>query len=407
MKKKIKSIVLLVLLLGGISAVVIYKYSATQSEQTRFISELVQRGNIENVVLTNGVLYPSKLVSVGAQVSGLIDKIAVQVGDQLKEGELIAQIDNLTQQNTLKEAEASLTSINAQLRAKQAQIKAAMSEFKRKQKMLSDGASSQSEYDTVESTLTVYQAELDQLLAEKEKSIINVDNAKLNLGYTSITSPIEGTVIYVAVEEGQTVNNNQGTPTIIELGQLDVMTIKAQVSEADIIHVKAGQSVYFTILGATDKKYQGVLRAIEPGPTLLDGDDSALQIGDDEAIYYNAVFDVENPDNVLRFGMTAQVSIILERADNALLVPSQILVKKAGPHASYQVPVLKDDHVEYRDVIVGINNKVYAQIVSGLQDGEQVVIGQSSVKSGETTNVSTRGRLGQSAPGVGGKGMRL
>lgn len=369
MKQKTRNILIGLLLIAVVAIGVGYKYTMAQQVQPAFITDAVKRGNIENVVLTNGVLYPSKLVSVGAQVSGLIEKIDVQVGDAIKKGELIVQIDNLTQQNALKEAEASLRSLNAQYTAKQAQIKVALSEFKRKQQLLARGATSQAEYDTAESLLAVYRAELDQLSAEKEKSIISVDNAKLNLGYTTIASPIDGTVVYVSVEEGQTVNTNQGTPSIIELAQLDVMTIKAQVSEADIINVSAGQEVYFTILGATDKKYHGVLRAIEPGPTLLSGDD--------EAIYYNALFDVDNPDNLLRFGMTAQVSIILERAEDALLVPSQVLVAKRGGKAAYKVLVKNKDEVEYRDVTVGINNKIYAQILSGLTDADEIVVGQA------------------------------
>lgn len=406
MKKTFKKTVVLFFIVVGIAAGVGYKYTMAQQVQPAFITDVVKRGNIENVVLTNGVLYPSKLVSVGAQISGLIEKIDVQVGEEIKKGDLVAQIDNLTQQNALKEAEASLKSINAQYRAKQAQITTAMSEFTRKKKMLLVNAISQSEYDTAESILTVYRAELDQLSAEKEKSIISVDNAKLNLGYTSIASPIDGTVIYVSVEEGQTVNNNQGTPNIIELAQLDVMTIKAQVSEADIIHVGVGQEVYFTTLGATGKKYRGVLRAIEPGPTLLSGDDSTLKIGDDEAIYYNALFDVENPEKLLRFGMTAEVSIILESAQDALLVPSQVLITKPGARHSYQVPVKKDGQVQYRNVEVGINNKIYAQILSGLNEGEEIVIGQSSAGEQAVSRSSMGGLPGASVRGQGGQGGR-
>ncbi|MGI2001087.1 efflux RND transporter periplasmic adaptor subunit [Shewanella frigidimarina] len=407
MKKNIKNTLLLITL-GAIVAVVGYKYTQAQQEQPIFTTDVVKRGNIEKVVLTNGVLYPSKLVNVGAQVSGLIETMAVNVGQNIKQGDLIAQIDNLTQQNALKEAQASLQSIDAQYRAKQAQIKVAKSEYARNKKMLVNGAASVSDFDSAESILAVYLAELDELSAEKDKAIISVDNAKLNLGYTTIRSPIDGTVIYVSVEEGQTVNNNQGTPSIIELAQLDVMTIKAQVSEADIINVSAGQEVYFSILGATAKKYRGVLRAIEPGPTLLSGDDSSLMIGDDEAIYYNALFDVENPDNLLRFGMTAQVSIILANAQDTLLVPSQILITKMRPSVSYQVPVIVNNRIEYRDVEVGINNKVYAQILSGLNEGDQIMLGQSSTNDGAATkSASSRGnKLGQRTPGLG-KEMRL
>ncbi|RTE67402.1 efflux RND transporter periplasmic adaptor subunit [Amphritea opalescens] len=405
MKKKMKKTLIVLLLIVAVAIGVGYKYTLDQQVKPAVITDTVRRDSIENVVLTNGVLYPSKLVSVGAQVSGLIEKIDVQVGDVLKKGELIAQIDNLTQQNALKEAQASLQSINAQYKAKQAQIKAAQAEFKRKQNLLADGATSQAEYDAAESALAVYRAELDQLSAEKQKSIISVDNAELDLGYTTITSPIDGTVVYVSVEEGQTVNNSQSTPSIIELAQLDVMTIKAQVSEADIINVTAGQEVYFTIFGAADKKYPGVLRAIEPGPTLLTGDDSDLTIGDDEAIYYNALFDVENPDKLLRFGMTAQVSIILERAEDALLVPSQVLVSKRGSKTDYRVLVKNKDEVEYRDVTVGINNKIYAQILSGLDETDEIVISQSSGESSSRPSRAsgglTSGLMGQTRTGSG------
>lgn len=132
MKQKTRNILIGLLLIAVVAIGVGYKYTMAQQVQPAFITDAVKRGNIENVVLTNGVLYPSKLVSVGAQVSGLIEKIDVQVGDAIKKGELIAQIDNLTQQNALKEAEASLRSLNAQYTAKQAQIKVALSEFKRK-----------------------------------------------------------------------------------------------------------------------------------------------------------------------------------------------------------------------------------------------------------------------------------
>ena len=406
MNRKILSPFIILLIVVGIAAAVGYQYTMTGTAPPAFITDTVRKGNIENVVLANGVLYPSKLVSVGAQVSGMIDKMDVEVGDYIKEGDLIAQIDNLAQQNALKEAQASLKSINAQYVAKQAQIKAAEAEFIRKKNMLKDGATSQAEYDEAESTLAVYRAELDQLSAEKEKAVISVDDAKLDLSYTTISSPMDGTVIYVSVEEGQTVNTNQSTPSIIELAQLDVMTVKAQVSEADIIHVHPGQEVYFTILGSTGKRYPGVLRSIEPGPTLLTGDDTTLTIGDDEAIYYNALFDVENPDNELHFGMTAQVSIVLENAEDALLVPAQALVRKPGRGDFWQVLVTQGDHAEPRDVEVGINNKIYAQILSGLEEGDEIVIGQSSGSDQADAGLPMGGRPGLGGPGVGG-GMRF
>lgn len=118
------------------------------------------------------------------------------------------------------------------------------------------------------------------------------------------------------------------------------------------------------------------MRAIEPGPTIMDGDDSDLSISDSDAIYYNAVFDVKNPQGILRIGMTAQVSIVLEQSENTLIVPSQVL-QESGGKGNYTVPVLEQGQVVQKPVTVGINNKVNAEILSGLKEGDQVVLGNA------------------------------
>ncbi|MFV0575880.1 MAG: efflux RND transporter periplasmic adaptor subunit [Vibrio sp.] len=380
-KKKWIAISLAVILGSG----AVYYYAKPEAKP-EYATELVQKGNIENAVLANGMLQAVKLVNVGAQVSGQIQKLAVDLGDEIKEGDLIAQIDSLTQQNNLKEAQASLDSLNAQYRAKQAQIKQAQYEYNRQKGMLAAQASSRADYENAEATLTIYQADLAQLKAEIEQAKINLDSAKVDLGYTTISAPMDGTVVYTAVEEGQTVNSNQTTPTIIELAQLDTMTVKAQISEADVINVHAGQKAYFTILGQPNKKYEGTLRAIEPGPTIMTGDDSNLAVTDTDAIYYNALFDVPNPQGTLRIGMTAQVSIVLDKADNALMVPAQVLQRdKKG----FQVPVLEKGDIVYKPVKVGINNKVNAQILSGLEEGDKVVVGMPA----DDSFSSKRGRV--------------
>lgn len=359
-----------------------------------YVTEPVHRGDIENSVLANGMLQASKLVNVGAQVSGQILSLPLSLGDEVKKGDLIAQIDSLAQQNNLKDALASLKSINAQYRAKQAQIRQAKLEFSRQQQMLADKASSRADYEVADANLTVYQAELEQLEAQKQQAEINVDSARINLGYTKITAPMDGTVVYSAVEVGQTVNANQTTPTIVEMAQLDTMTVKAQISEADVVNVQPGQAVYFTILGKPNHPYRGTLRAIEPGPTSMDGDDSNMSSSDSDAIYYHGLFDVENPDRTLRIGMTAQISIILAKADDALLVPAQVLRIKPKAQAlnnpktdggpQYQVPVLVDNQVQYVDVTVGINNKINAEITLGLKEGDQVVLGMPAADDGSS-----------------------
>ncbi len=380
MKLKKKWLALCGILLTGAAGVYFLQPSEAPSS---YATEAVRKGNIEKAVLANGMLQASKLVNVGAQVSGQIQSLAVSLGDEIKQGDLIAQIDSLTQQNSLKEAQASLNSLNAQYKAKQAQIKQANYEYVRQKGMLAAKASSRADFENAEATLAIYKAELAQLDAEIEKAKINVDSANVDLGYTTINAPMDGTVVYTSVEEGQTVNANQTTPTIIELAKLDTMTVKAEISEADVIFVHPGQTAVFTILGQSNKQYQGTLRAIEPGPTIMDGDDSDLTISDSDAIYYNAVFDVDNPEGILRIGMTAQVSIVLEKSQDTLIIPAQVL-QRAGGKDAYTVPVLENGQVVQKPVKVGINNKVNVEIVSGLQEGDLVVLGSTMDPSSAT-----------------------
>ncbi|MFC3024030.1 macrolide transporter subunit MacA [Vibrio zhugei] len=376
LKRKIVFIPLLVIVI----AASLYSVLKPEPEKPQYTTQPVTKGNIEKTVIATGMLHASNMVEVGAQASGQINRLAVNLGDNIKQGQLVAQIDSMTQQNTLKEAEASLNSLQAQLRAKQAQIRQAQAEYQRQQAMLKDKASSKADYESAEANLAVYQAEAQQLDAKIQQAKISVDTAKVDLGYTTISAPMDGTVVYKAVSEGQTVNANQTTPTIIELANLDKMTVKVEISEADIIHVKPGMPVHFTIMGDPEHQYVATLRAIEPGPTIMTGDDSNLSAGDNDAIYYYGLFDIANPDHILRIGMTAQVSIVLQHANDVLMVPSQAVSSTTDDTGKnhYQVPVLDNGKLVYRDVTVGVNNKVNTEIQSGLKQGEEVIVGMPS-----------------------------
>lgn len=376
-KKKYLSLIIIVVLLAA--AYFGYSKWFSPPEAPIYVTQSVKQGDIEQSVLANGMLQASKLVSVGAQASGQIQTLPAVLGQRVSKGDVIATIDNLSQQNALKEAESSLASLNAQLRANSAQIKQSQLAFNRQKAMLADHASSQADYETAESDLRVYQANKDELLAEIDQAKISVDSAKLDLSYTTITAPMDGVVVYVAVEVGQTVNASQTTPTIVEIADLDTMKVKAQISEADVIHVTAGQPVYFTILGDSDNKIEGTLASIEPGPTTMDGDDNDMTSDDSTAVYYNGIFNVANPNHKLRIGMTAEVSIVLNQAKNALLVPAQVLTDKQGNQAT--VPILVNGQIQYKRVETGLNNRVNVEIKSGLSVNDNVVLGAPSQTS--------------------------
>lgn len=388
--KRILSLTIVVAILAGGTA---YWYNTSKEAPVSFATDTVRKGNIKNIVLANGMIQASKLVSVGSQVSGQVQKINVSLGQTVQKGDVLAQIDSLTQENELKEAQASLASLRAQYEAKQAEILQYQQAFNRQKAMLADNASSRSDYESAQSNLAISKAELKQLAAQIDQAKISVDSAQLDLSYTTIVAPMNGTVVYTAVEVGQTVNASQNTPTIIELAELSVMTVKAEISEADVIHVEPGQPVEFTILGQPNHKYKATMRAIEPGPTSMDGDDSDMTTDDSDAIYYNGLFDIANVNGKLRIGMTAQVSIIINQSSDALLVPAQVLQPSSNRGYS-RVPVLINGQVEYKEVKVGINNKINAEIIEGLSEGDEIVLGDSN---GSTT---IPGRFKRSPMGI-------
>ncbi|WP_269933833.1 efflux RND transporter periplasmic adaptor subunit [Serratia liquefaciens] len=363
--------------------------SLQSPSQAPYVTAPVRLGDIENAVLATGKLDAFERVNVGAQVSGQVKSLKVKLGDRVTKGQPIADIDDLPQRNDLRNAEAALNAAKADLQAKQALLKQAESRFKRQKRMLNDEAGSREDFETAEATLAATRAELIALNARIVQAQIEVDKKKVDLSYTRILAPMDGIVIAVITQQGQTVNANQSAPTIVKLAQLDVMTIKAQISEADITRVTQGQKAYFTIFSEPDKKYDATLRTVELAPESVMKDDSLSGGGSasgsgsaNASVYYNALLDVPNPENRLRIAMTAQVSLLLGEAKNTLLVPIQAVHKNADKKQQVQV-LTGDNRVEMREVTTGITNNVDIQILSGLKAGENVVLVQESAKPGE------------------------
>lgn len=367
----------------------------------RLVTAQVSRADIEDSVLATGAIEALKQVSVGAQVSGQITSLKVHLGDTVKKGDLIAEIDYLSQQNSLHTAEASLANTRAQLESKRASLRQAELAFARQRQMMEQDATSRESYESAEATLNVTRAEIKQLEAQITQSAISVDTAKLNLGYTKIRAPMDGTVVAIVAKEGQTVNANQSTPTIIKLAKLDTVTVKAEISEADVTRVKPGLRVYFTILGAPDKRYTTTLREIEPAPDSISSDSSSSSStstssstsSSSSAIYYNGLLDVPNPDGVLRISMTTEVHIVLGEARNVLSIPSTALGAR-GPDGKYEVRVQeRDGRVTTRSVKIGLNNNVVAQVLEGLKENEEVVLAEASASAAPASR-----RMGPGGP---------
>lgn len=415
------SIIGLVVLALGI---LLYNKFKPKEEAPNYITTPAKTGDIERNVMASGKVKALNTVDVGAQVSGEVTRLYVDVGDEVKKGDLIAQIDQVTQKNTLSNQQATLEqgraglqsaqaeyysrkagleSAQADLASREADLKQAISDYDRLRPLLAQDAISQQEVQTAktnvdkarasvaaakaaiktaQAAVVTAQANIASNEADIRKAETNLSTASTDLGYTTIRAPIDGTVVAVVTEQGTTVNANQAAPTIVTLADLSTVRINAQISEADVINVKAGMPVYFNTIGNPDKKYDAVLTAIEPAPEQISTTSST-----DSAIYYIGYVEVPNPERRFRIDMTAQVYVVIDKASNTLMVPSAAIRKGGGsdssPNGTY-VRVLKaDESVEDRPVKVGIDNRVNAQILSGLKAGEAVIIGENSGKSGQ------------------------
>jgi macrolide-specific efflux system membrane fusion protein len=197
-------------------------------------------------------------------------------------------------------------------------------------------------------------------------------------------------VVAIVAREGQTVNAVQSSPTIVKLAKLDTITVTAGISEADVVRVKAGQTVYFTTLGDTRKRYYGKLRSIAPAPPSIEQDTGGRTAnagaGSTQAVYYNAIFEVPNPTGELRIAMTAQVYVVLNAAKQALTIPTSALGDQAAD-GSYTVRVADaQGQPQPRRITVGINNNVTAQVLDGLKAGEKVVVGEAAAAGSPRSN---------------------
>ncbi|MEG0193118.1 MAG: efflux RND transporter periplasmic adaptor subunit [Stenotrophomonas sp.] len=344
----------------------------------------VVRGNIEQVVEATGTLKPSRLVSVGAQVSGRIETLHVKLGEKVKAGDPIADIDSRTQRNALLSAQAAQRTARANRDALATDLRQYELTLQRQRRLVESQLVARADFDAAKAKVDATREQITALDGEIVQRQTDVDIAQTNLEYTRITAPTDGTVLAVVAREGQTVNAVQSAPTIVMLGNQDVMTVYAEISEADVVHTTIGQEAFFTILGDAGRRYSSTLRDIAPAPESITNEDTsslaspALSAGSRTAMYYNGQFDVDNTDGRLRSYMTAQVRIVLGRAHNVLTIPSAALGARAGD-GSYTVQVrAADGRAVARRITIGLDDQIQAQVRSGLKEGEQVVLAQAS-----------------------------
>jgi len=360
--------------------ILVWAYSSSRPKPNPLVTAVVRQGNIENVIAATGKMDAIERVNVGAQVSGQVKKLYIKAGDNVSKGELIAEIDDQPQRSDLRNAQAALSVAQADLETREATLVRQDAQFKRLQQMIKANLVSRQDFDEAAEAWSTARAELTAQKARVIQAQIEVDKKQLDLSYTRIMAPMDGTVIAIVTKQGQTVNAAQSAPTIAKLAQLGTMTIKVQVSEADITNIHPGQQAWFTTFANPDKRYNATLRSIELAPESVMKDDALM--GNSEstpasstnaAIYYNALLDVPNPDNTLRISMTAQVNLLRDTAKDALLIPVQATKKDAEGKTFVEV-ANKENQPEKRIITTGISDSVDIQVLSGLKAGEKVIL---------------------------------
>lgn len=378
-KKRILGIAVVLIILAAI-----YYFNLQSQPKTTYLTETAKYSDIQQTVVATGTVRSSNRVEVGARVSGKVEKILVKLGQKVKKGELIAELDSITQENTLNSAQAQLAAYKAQLVAAQTAYRVANSNFQRIAKLYKRKASSLDDYENAQNNLDSAKANVEQIQAQIKQSEIEVNTAATNLNYTKITSPIDGTVISIPVSVGQTVNANQTTPTIIQVADLDTMLIKPEISEGDITKIKPGMKVQFTTLAEPDEIYQAEIASVDPALTTLTDNEYSESVSDTNAIYYYANVLVPNPEHKLQIGMTTQNTIITAQKQHVLVVPTLAIQKRNGQNS---VQILDGDKVVEKIVQIGLHDDINTEILSGLNEGDNVILSQSSANEAASVKV--------------------
>lgn len=374
MKNRVVLIVV-ILALFGVGAYFIF---FNDNEKITYLTQKVKKIDISQTIEAVGKVYAKDQVDVGAQVSGQIIKLYVDVGSHVKQGDLIAQIDKDKQQNDLDITKAQLESAKANLESKKVALEIASKQYQREQKLYAAKASSLENLEMQKNNYYSLKASVAELNAQVIQLEITLKNAKKDLDYTTITAPIDGVVINVAVDEGQTVNANQNTPTIVRIANLDEMEIKMEIAEADVNKIKIGTELEFSLLNDPQKTYRASIASIDPADTEVSDSSSSYSSSSSSssnAIYYYAKFYVQNKDNFLRIGMSIQNEIVIASVKDVIAVPTYAIKNDAK---GYYVEILQNQKAVKKYVKFGIKDSINTQILEGVDENEELIISSSA-----------------------------
>lgn len=380
---------ILVPLLLLASAGALWYQNQGEENPEKFLTAQVIKGDIEDTVSALGTVQPLQYVDVGTQVTGQLKMLHVAIGGQVKQGDLMAEIDPTLFTARVDATQATLENQRAQLAERQAQQRLAEQQHKRNKALFKANALSEEALQQSDAALEQAVAQVASLRAQIQQTQSQLKGDEANLRYTKIFAPMSGTVVSLTARQGQTLVASQQAPVILRIADLSTMTVWAQVSEADVPRIAIGMPVYFSTLGQPERRWQGNVRQILPTPETVNN-----------VILYNVLFDVANPDQALKTQMSAHAFFILARAKDTLLVPASALQSTgkrgkgekpaektgdaSGPKAhSFIVRVLNEGRVEEREVRIGIITRTTAQVLKGLSEGETVIVNDAPRKDKE------------------------
>lgn len=392
MKKKIFSKVWIAMILVVVIAVAVWLLSGgKKEEQINFKQEKVATHTLQNSITATGTIEAVTSVTVGTQVSGIVNKLYVDYNSVVKKGQVIAELDKTNLISELNTAKANLASTESNLSYQSANMK-------RYQILYKKGLVSADEY---ENALLAYRQAKEQVASSRE----NVQRAQTNLGYATITSPIDGTVISKSVEEGQTVAASFNTPELFTIAKdLKNMQVIANVDEADIGGVAVGNRVNFTVDAYPDDTFEGVVKQVRLEATTTNN-----------VVTYKVVISAPNADLKLKPGLTANVTIFTKEQANILSVANKALrftptketvgkdMKIVDCKGKNKVWTLNGNTLTAHSVNIGQSDAMHTQIISGIKAGQSVVteIVVDASEDEEDSQPQSQGLI--SGPGPRGK----
>jgi len=326
-------------------------------------SAQAERRDLVQLVQASGQLQPAMKVEIGAQLTGQVRQLHVKLGQAVKAGTLLVSLDSDSSRNAVQQAEAALAQQVAAMKRSSIDLEAARREAGRQDRLLAGGATSYLDKEKAATDLARLEAEQEVQQASLAQKRADLAERQLKLTFSRVAAPIDGEVVAIAVQEGQTLNALQMAPTLLTLAQLGRMTVKAHVTEAEIGLVRVGQLAHVTTLAADSRRYEGRVKVIQPIPE---------RIGN--ATFYNVLFDIDNADRRLLSDMTVQVELEVARAEQALALPI-VALNQRDSGGSVTVQVLdKAGKTSARKIRLGIRNDAQVQVLDGLQPGERVLL---------------------------------